>query len=125
MSRVAPSALPRSRASLALLPTPVHRLGWPEEVDVELYIKRDDLTSFELSGNKIRKLEFLLADAIENGYDSVVTTGQSYIDAGTYFGVDGIKRTPMSLLLIEQVVSSQTTVGRPLWPVVSSGWSPI
>lgn len=29
----------------------------------------------ELGGNKIRKLEFLLADALENGYDSVVTIG--------------------------------------------------
>ncbi len=50
---------------LARLPTPVkrlHRIG--ERFGVELYVKRDDLTGMALSGNKVRKLEFSLADAL-------------------------------------------------------------
>lgn len=43
--------------------------------DVELWIKRDDLTGMQLSGNKVRKLEFLLADALAQGSDCVVTAG--------------------------------------------------
>jgi len=39
------------------------------------WIKRDDATDFLASGNKLRKLEFLLADAIQKGCDSVVTIG--------------------------------------------------
>lgn len=46
-----------------------------EELGVEIFFKRDDLTGCELSGNKIRKLEFLLADARANGADTVITCG--------------------------------------------------
>jgi D-cysteine desulfhydrase len=46
-----------------------------EELGVEIFFKRDDLTGCELSGNKIRKLEFLLADARAKGADTVITCG--------------------------------------------------
>jgi len=52
--------------NLAQLPTPLQplrRLG--EKLGVDLYVKRDDLTGSALSGNKIRKLEFVLADALD------------------------------------------------------------
>jgi len=61
---------------LARLPTPIkplQRLG--EKLGIELYIKRDDLTGFALSGNKIRKLEFVMADAIHQHADTVLTCG--------------------------------------------------
>jgi len=66
-----------SRASLALLPTPVHRLeNFGQELGLpELWIKRDDLTGLEGGGNKTRKLEFLVGDAIESGCDMLVTAG--------------------------------------------------
>lgn len=40
-----------------------------------MYIKRDDLTGIGLGGNKVRKLEFLLADAKRKGAEVVFTTG--------------------------------------------------
>jgi D-cysteine desulfhydrase family pyridoxal phosphate-dependent enzyme len=44
--------------------------------DLRFYIKRDDSTGgLELGGNKVRKLEFLLADALSLGADSVITIG--------------------------------------------------
>ena len=46
-----------------------------DELGVEIFFKRDDLTGCELSGNKIRKLEFLLADAKIKGADTVITCG--------------------------------------------------
>jgi D-cysteine desulfhydrase len=64
------------RLSLARLPTPLprsRRIG--PALGVNLYWKRDDLTGIELSGNKIRKLEFLFADAEASGADTVVTCG--------------------------------------------------
>jgi D-cysteine desulfhydrase len=41
----------------------------------EIYIKRDDDTSCLLSGNKVRKLEFLLSDALSKGADTLITCG--------------------------------------------------
>ena len=59
-----------SRLSLARLPTPLQpldRLGAELGVGQRLWIKRDDLTGSTLSGNKVRKLEFVAAHAIEQG----------------------------------------------------------
>jgi D-cysteine desulfhydrase len=62
---------------LADLPTPVQRLSrLGAAVGHEaLYIKRDDLTSGLYGGNKPRKLEFLLADALRRGARTLVTMG--------------------------------------------------
>jgi len=83
--------LPNCRLHMANLPTPLYQwtrhgdngispksgiLKRLKELDITLYIKRDDMTGgCETSGNKIRKLEFLLADALEQGYSKVVTIG--------------------------------------------------
>jgi D-cysteine desulfhydrase len=65
------------RIALAHLPTPIHRLERMTELlgGPELYVKRDDLTGIGLSGNKVRKLEYLLADAQEQGADTLITCG--------------------------------------------------
>ncbi len=41
----------------------------------DIYIKRDDTTQFALGGNKVRKLEYLLADALHAGADTLITAG--------------------------------------------------
>ena len=65
-----------SQVNLAKLPTPVQPLRrLSEKYGVELYVKRDDLTGIALSGNKIRKLEFVLADALAQKADTVITCG--------------------------------------------------
>lgn len=63
------------RIPLAFLPTPIMEaprlaaaIGGPR-----LWIKRDDLTGFGFGGNKIRGLEFLLAEAMAQGADTLVT----------------------------------------------------
>jgi 1-aminocyclopropane-1-carboxylate deaminase len=65
------------RATLAALPTPLHplprltaQLGGPE-----LWIKRDDLTGLAGGGNKTRRLEFLVGDALRANADTLVTVG--------------------------------------------------
>ncbi|MCL7035838.1 hypothetical protein MKW94_030253 [Papaver nudicaule] len=68
--------LPSHVFSLAHTPTPIHRWNLPNlPKDVELWIKRDDLTGMQLSGNKVRKLEFLLAEAVAQGADCIITIG--------------------------------------------------
>lgn len=64
------------RLSLATLPTPLEELPrLSQALGVRVLMKRDDLTGFALGGNKVRKLEFLIADALDKGADVVVTGG--------------------------------------------------
>ncbi len=69
-------ALPR-RIRLAQLPTPVEKLDRLGSFlgGSELWIKRDDQTGLGLGGNKTRKLEFLVADALGQGCDVLITAG--------------------------------------------------
>ncbi len=63
--------------SLGEWPTPVQRAQGLEEVRglPALYIKRDDVSSSVYGGNKVRKLEFSIADALRRGYGRVMTMG--------------------------------------------------
>jgi D-cysteine desulfhydrase family pyridoxal phosphate-dependent enzyme len=69
------------RVPLATLPTPLHELPRLREAlggssrSPRLLIKRDDLTGLALGGNKARKLEYLIADALDHGATVVLTTG--------------------------------------------------
>ena len=64
------------RTSLARLPTPLVRLNrLSDELKKEVWVKRDDLTEHGSSGNKIRKLEYLLAEAVASGATHVITAG--------------------------------------------------
>ena len=65
------------RIHLTPLPTPLEfapqltkMLGGPK-----IYVKRDDLTAIAFGGNKTRKLEFLMADAVKQNADTVITLG--------------------------------------------------
>jgi len=65
------------RLPLALTPTPLQPL---DRVSADLggpriWVKRDDLTHTSLSGNKLRKLEFVLARALAEGCDTLITCG--------------------------------------------------
>jgi 1-aminocyclopropane-1-carboxylate deaminase len=64
------------RVSLAQLPTPLHPLqNYSRLLGLDLWIKRDDLTGLVGGGNKTRKLEFLVGDALRVGADTLVTIG--------------------------------------------------
>lgn len=65
-----------ARVSLGIFPTPIQKLENISKIlGTNVYLKRDDLTGIGLGGNKVRKLEFLLADAKNKGAELVFTTG--------------------------------------------------
>lgn len=68
---------PPPRLSLSQLPTPLEILPISPSPGsgIEILIKRDDMTGSILSGNKIRKLEFLFYDLISKRADAVITCG--------------------------------------------------
>ncbi len=73
---MAATAPPIPRVELTLAPTPLLKLErLSRRLGVELWVKRDDLTGLLESGNKIRKLEFLVGEALARGADTLVTCG--------------------------------------------------
>ncbi|MDH0749461.1 D-cysteine desulfhydrase [Pseudomonas sp. GD03842] len=64
------------RLELLTAPTPLEKLerlsAWAGR---DVYVKRDDLTPLALGGNKLRKLEYLAADALAQGADTLITAG--------------------------------------------------
>jgi D-cysteine desulfhydrase len=67
---------PPARLELALAPTPILKLErLSRRLGVELHVKRDDLTGLLESGNKVRKLEFLVGEALQQGADTLITCG--------------------------------------------------
>ena len=93
-----PAGLP-ARVELAALPTPLMtapRLAAFLGLGL-LHIKRDDLTGFALGGNKARSLEFLIADARQQGADTLVTGGAAGVQFRRLRGGGGPAGRPVLL----------------------------
>src|SRR6185436_4498051 len=67
---------PPRKLALAHVPTPLWRHDALDAlIGAEVWVKRDDMTAGAAAGNKIRKLEYLFADALGRGATTVVTCG--------------------------------------------------
>ncbi|RYE97828.1 MAG: pyridoxal-phosphate dependent enzyme, partial [Oxalobacteraceae bacterium] len=65
-----------ARERLLDAPTPIQHLArLSNSLGVDIHVKRDDLTGLGGGGNKLRKLEFLLGEALAQGADTVITVG--------------------------------------------------
>lgn len=73
-----------SRVRIANLPTRIHALDRlsKELATPNLFIKRDDETGLAFGGNKVRKLEYIMADAIDQGADVIITSGGAQSNHG-------------------------------------------
>lgn len=117
-----------SRLPLAQTPTPFEPLR--EDAPISGWIKRDDLTGIAESGNKIRKLEFLLAEARALGARAVITCGgvnsnhaRATAVAARRLGLDahlllrGEDRPPMGNLLLDRILGADVRFIPPeSWP---------
>ncbi len=64
------------KLNIANLDTPIQKLEHlSQKLGKNIFIKRDDFTGTEISGNKVRKLEYSIQYALDHGYDTVITTG--------------------------------------------------
>ena len=85
----------KAKLSLANLPTRIQHLSrWSAECGKNIYVKRDDQTGSEWSGNKIRKLEFAVAEALAQGCNLLITCGgiqsnhcRATVSVATYLGM--------------------------------------
>ena len=98
------------KTSLGFFPTPIMELSRFSDIldGPRIFIKRDDMTGLALGGNKTRKLEYILADAITQGCDSIITAGA----AQSGFGC-GTMRAAASCDLESLIESSVNRVSRP------------
>lgn len=108
---------PHPEAGLVAVPPPIHRLPRLSSVlKREIYILRDDLIGFALGGNKVRKLDFLVGDALREGVDTFVTShatsfSRNAAAAGKAFGFqvhivlaeDGSSQNPASQAFFRQM----------------------
>src|SRR5213079_2557871 len=98
-----------ARFPLAQLPTPIEELkslsrelGGPE-----LLIKRDDQTGLALGGNKTRKLEFLVGQALEQGADTLVTAAAAKAGLRCELVLNGTKpELPNGNLLLDELLGA-------------------
>lgn len=111
------------RLSFAHLPTSVEELGRlsKELQGPRIYVKRDDQTGLAFGGNKTRKLEFLVADALQQGAKTLITGGalqsnhcRQTAAAAARFGLDCIlvlngepPDRPSANLLLDQLFGAE------------------
>ena len=97
------------RIGIAHLPTPLEllprltaQLGGPE-----LWVKRDDQTGLATGGNKTRKLEFLIADALEHKADTVITCGAAQSNHARQTAAAAVKFGLNAVLVLRGDASSR------------------
>ena len=91
----------QKKLNLANFPTKIERLEKiSKESGVNIYIKRDDQTGSEISGNKIRKLEYSIYEALENGCDTLITCGGIQSNHARATAAAGIKLGMRAILVL-------------------------
>ncbi len=100
------SRFPRLR--FAHLPTPLEPLDRLSEMlgGPRIWIKRDDCTGLASGGNKTRKLEFLMADALQHGADTVITQGATQSNHGRQTAAIATKLGLACHILLEDRINS-------------------
>ena len=98
------------RIDLAHLPTPLDEAPHLSAAleGPRIFIKRDDLTGLALGGNKVRKLEFVMADALQKGADVVITTGSSQSNHACQTAAAARKLSMKAILVLEKGVHIET-----------------
>lgn len=98
------------RLELVGAPTPLEFLPrFSDYLGREVYIKRDDLTPVALGGNKLRKLEFLVAQALSEGADTLVTAGALQSNHVRQTAAVAAKLGLNAVVLLENPADNQTT----------------
>lgn len=90
------------KIDLAILPTPIQRLkNISKAYGANIYIKRDDLTGLGMGGNKLRKLEYLLKEALDLGCSAVLTHGATQTNHGMLTAAAASKLGLKTILILK------------------------
>ena len=95
----------KNKLNIANLPTKIERLeNFSKELNLNLFIKRDDQTGSEISGNKIRKLEYSIKEAFDLGCNTLITCGGSQSNHARSTVAAGIKVGMSTTLVLKSDV---------------------
>ena len=96
------------RLHFAHLPTPLEPMPKLSEAlgGPEIWIKRDDCTGLGTGGNKTRKLEFLMGEALAQGADTVITQGAIQTNHGRQTAAIAAKLGLRCIILLENRVET-------------------
>ena len=98
------------RCSVGILKTPIQRLNrLSEKLGIELYIKRDDLNGLAFGGNKLRKLDFFIYDAMEQGATMVITYGSNQSNHGRLTAAAAAKYGMKCAILMDEMPPETAT----------------
>lgn len=90
-----------NKVDTAILPTPLHKLeNISKDLNINLYIKRDDLTGFGIGGNKLRKLNYLVKKAIDEGCTTLLTYGGPQTNHGRLTATAAAKFNMKSIIMV-------------------------
>jgi 1-aminocyclopropane-1-carboxylate deaminase/D-cysteine desulfhydrase-like pyridoxal-dependent ACC family enzyme len=128
-------------AGLGHWPTPFHRLHrLSNDLEIDLWIKRDDIQGAALAGNKLRKFDLVIGQALADGRNLLVTTGASQSNsartgaaAAAALGMRSVllltgeaPAEPTANLLIDKIVGAETRyAGDVGWDYLNAGVSDI
>ncbi len=100
-----------ARVSLGYFPTPLDALPRLSEAlgGPHLYVKRDDMTGLATGGNKTRKLEYLMADALEQEADTVITCGAAQSNHARQTAAAAARCGLQSVLVLGPMAPPETT----------------
>ncbi|MEC7764110.1 MAG: D-cysteine desulfhydrase family protein [Pseudomonadota bacterium] len=99
----------QTRLTLAELPTPLEYLErLSDHLGCEIWMKRDDLTGFAGGGNKVRKLEYLMAEAVAQGADTIVTSGALQSNHARQTAAAAAKLGLKSVLVLTEAVTGRS-----------------
>ena len=98
----------QKKIDLANFPTKIEKMEKiSKETGVNIYLKRDDQTGSEISGNKIRKLEFSIYEALENGCDTLITCGGIQSNHARATAAAGIKLGMRVILVLRSDIEPE------------------
>ena len=99
---------PRQRYTLSY--TPIEKLAHFSEAlgGPTIYMKRDDLLGLTAGGNKTRKLEFLMADALKKGADTIITCGGIQSNHCRLTLAAAVKENMKCILVLEEGIEEST-----------------
>ena len=96
--------------SVGILTTPIQRLNrLSEKLGINLFIKRDDLNGLAFGGNKLRKLDYFMYEAVQQGADRIITYGSNQSNHGRLTAAAAAKFGMKCAILMDELPPDKAT----------------
>lgn len=99
-----------SKCQVGILNTPIQKLErLSKKLGINLYIKRDDLNGLAFGGNKLRKLDYFIYDAMQQGATRIITYGSNQSNHGRLTAAAAAKFGMKCTILMDELPPKKAT----------------